>query len=124
MQQLWEWWRSRRLVMWTVAHKAATGFLIGACFVIAALLVLTHQQRDLRALTRSSCEFQQRSWRTQRAQIRDDAVPVKPSEAILRAFPQFRPFYDPENPLYADQIRALNARRDRKLRILGLPPSC
>ncbi len=70
------------------------------------------------------CDFQQRSFTIQRQQILDDAVPDKPTEAVLRAFPEIRPFYDPKNPLYAEQVRSLNVRRDRRLKVLGNRPDC
>lgn len=74
--------------------------------------------------TNELCGFQHRSWDIQHQQILDDAVPQKPTEAVLRAFPAIRPFYDPKNPLYAEQVNALNHKRDRQLRVLGSRPNC
>lgn len=71
---------------------------------------------------RELCDAQRRIWTTQRLSILDDAVLQKPSPLILRAL--HLPPYDPKNPLYADQIRTLNDRSTRKLKILGLKPDC
>ncbi len=76
-----------------------------------------YQARDL-------CDFQRRSWTIQHQQILDDAVPNKPTEAVLRAFPEIRPFYEPGNPLYDETVRSLNKRRDRRLAVLGGRPEC
>ena len=91
--------------------------LVFAAALTVSLIAAAQQRSAL-------CEFQKRSFVTQRQQILDDAQPQKPSEATLRAFPQLRPFYDTSNPLYAEQVRALNTRRDRRLVILGGRPDC
>lgn len=101
-------WRGIALLVVVVIFAAALGF---------TLLSAVWQANNL-------CDFQQRSWKTQRLQIADDAKPQKPSEQVLRAFPQIRPFYDPKNPLYAEQIRILTEHADRKYRILGARPEC
>lgn len=101
-------WRGVGLLVVVVMFAAGLSFSLVAGY---------RQSREL-------CDFQERSWKTQRLQILDDGKPQKPSEAILRAFPQIRPFYDKRNPLYAEQIKSLNERKVRKLRILGDRPSC
>lgn len=120
------WARRVFVVLVVVAALATPATLIGSALSSGASKSneLAAQAAELRAQAAKLCTFQHRSWDIQHLQILDDAKPSKPSEAILRAFPQFRSFYDPKNPLYAEQIRSLNERRDRKLKILGPRPIC
>jgi len=97
------------------------GLLVIVAFLAAgiafSLVTGYYQSREL-------CDSQKRAWNISRQQILDDAVPEKPTEAVLRAFPQLRPFYEEGNPLYDEQIHSLNKRRDRRLRVLGDRPDC
>jgi hypothetical protein len=99
-------WRVIGLMVVLVAFAAGLSFSLTAGYL---------QSREL-------CDAQRRIWTTQRLSILDDAVLLKPSPLILRAL--HLPPYDPKNPLYAEQIHVLNAKRDRKLSILGSRPNC
>lgn len=85
---------------------------------------LHDQASGLRRETAALCTYQKRAWDIQHLQILDDATPQKPSEVILRAFPAFRQFFDPTNPLYAEVVRSLHDHSDRKRAILGPRPTC
>lgn len=118
----------QRVRLFARAHRAAIGYLILAIFVVlgfvSARVERADREHDTKAALVKICDYETRSWRNSVAQIHSDTQPQKPSEAVLRAFPQLRPFYDPKNPLFAEQIRALARTERRRLRVLGPQPKC
>lgn len=74
--------------------------------------------------TNDACRDRKRQYDALHAVIIEQNKPQKPSEVILRAFPQFRPFYTPGTPEFDEAARIAAFRREAALGVLGGRPVC
>lgn len=92
--------------------------------LLFALWQLREQNTTLRRQDRQACVDRRRQYDALRAVIVKQNAQQPASAVILRAFPQFAPFYDPGTPEYAEAKRLADLRRDEALSVLGSRPDC
>lgn len=111
--------RAARVVEWIREHVrlAVIGYVLLAVSTALSLGWLV-DARD------TSCRDRKHSWDALSDVIHTAYAPSAPSDAVLNAFPQLKPFYTPGSPQYVEQQHSLEAQRNRVLTKLGDRPVC
>lgn len=96
---------------------APIGFVLLAAGTGYALIQLDHQAT-------AACADRKQQDAALRDVIHSAYEASAPSDAVLNAFPELKPFYTSGTPEFEEQQRSLAAQRDRVLDKLGDRPTC